>query len=187
MKTPLLIASLITLLAIAPVSQAGKKMNKHGHNSLYDKARVIDVEPIMERVRVSTPEQDCWQEEVYHPRKQTYHEDSAGNIILGGIIGGVIGNRFGKGKGRDAATLAGTLIGASIGHDNSVKTVYSSEPGHVAYENHCRVTNRYHHEEHTVGYWVSYRYKGEVFRTRMKHEPDDWIRVRVQVTPLKGY
>lgn len=187
MKTPILITILVTLLSFTPVSQAGHKMKGHGHHSLYDRARVVDVETITQRVRVSTPQRDCWEEKVHYPRQQISHQGSAGSMILGGIIGGVIGNHFGKGKGKDAATLAGTLIGSSIGHANSIKTQYSSGSGHVGYETRCHVTNNYHHEERTVGYWVSYRYKDEIFRTRMKHEPDEWIKLRIHVTPLTGY
>ena len=33
-------------------------------SAAYDEAQVVDVEPIMRVIRVSTPRQECWDEEV---------------------------------------------------------------------------------------------------------------------------
>ena len=84
----------------------------HGNSdtAFYDKARVVDVVPIHELVRVTTPHRECWTEEVEHTR---HHGDATTYTLVGSIIGGVVGHQFGKGGGKKAATVAGTLIGAA--------------------------------------------------------------------------
>ena len=86
-------------------------------SSDYDYARVIDVDPIVRQVRVTTPKRECWTEtryeqvEVPGPGGYTTRRPSAGSMILGGIIGAAIGNQIGRGDGRRAATVAGAVIG----------------------------------------------------------------------------
>ncbi len=141
----------------------------------YDYAKVIDVRPIIKMVRISTPERECWKEQVVHRDNR----NNVGRMIIGGVIGGAIGNRFGKGNGRRASIAVGTLIGAGIGNS------YGNENGQIytTNEQRCQVVNTYHEEERVEGYKVKYRYDGEIYHTRMDRHPGKMLRVRVSVSP----
>ena len=83
----------------------------------FDYARVIDVDPIVRRVEVASPQRDCWYEDraVYgEPRSHT-------PAVLGAIIGGVIGHQFGSGHSRNLGTVAGAVLGASVGRDSATR------------------------------------------------------------------
>lgn len=143
----------------------------------YDQARVVDVDPILRVVRVSTPHRECWNEPV------TRYEPGGGNAamgtIIGGVIGGVAGSRFGGGRGQDAAIIAGTLLGASVGHE------LSRRPGrsYTSYEQSCRVVHDYVDEQRVEGYRVTYRYRGATYTTRMPYDPGRTLRVQVVEYP----
>lgn len=185
MKKPFLLAVLITAMVVVPAANAGHKWNKHKHATFYDEARVVDVEPIKRIVHVSVPERECWEEKVHYPTTHIDAADAARNVFVGGIIGGIIGHQFGSGRGKDAATLAGTLIGASIGHDRAKKSIHTTQYDRVAYEQRCHIVNQQRTEERIDGYWVTYRYQGKIFTTRMPYDPGDRIELRVRVAPAK--
>src|SRR5688572_29316038 len=93
-----------------------------GPGPRYDYARVVDVQPLMTRVRVSTPQRECWDEtRVEPPRYQPGPRSVAGGTLLGAAIGAVIGHQIGSGRGNDAATVGGAIIGAGIGHQQARK------------------------------------------------------------------
>lgn len=140
---------------------------------VYDKARVVEVQPIMEVVQVPTEHRECWTEEVHGSRTRRSH----GGTVLGGIIGGVIGNHMGKGDA--SATAAGTIIGAAVGHDADRSTY--DEPYRRS-ERRCEVREEYYEEERVSGYRVTYRYRGETYTTRMDHDPGRFVRLRVSHT-----
>jgi uncharacterized protein YcfJ len=148
-------------------------------DGFYDYAKVIKVRPIYRTVQISTPRQECWNEE----RVEYYdgYNRSATPVVIGGLLGGVIGNRFGKGRGRDVATVAGIALGASIASDMRK----NKHPGHsrVVNEPVCKTINEYVEEERLDGYKVRYRYKGHIYSTRMNEHPGKKIRVHVQVSP----
>ena len=77
-----------------------------------DYARVLDVTPLVERVRYSEPVEQCF--EVARPERRV---DRNGSTVLGGVIGAVVGSQFGAGDGRRAATVAGALLGGAVGRD----------------------------------------------------------------------
>ena len=181
-KALLFVGILAVVITFIPVTQAGHRGHKSKGTTFYDRAPVVKVEPIKRMVQVSIPERECWEEEVHYSRPVIDAADAARNVFIGGVIGGVIGHQFGSGRGKDAATLAGTLIGASVAHGHSKRKARGHQH-EVAYEEHCRVVNQYHTEERIEGYWVTYRYQGELFTTRMPHDPGDWIDLRVQVSP----
>lgn len=142
----------------------------------YTSAKVVDVEPIYERVEVPDVRQECWTEEVaVRNRSRDYSAP-----ILGGIIGGVIGNQVSRGRGRPAATIAGSLLGATIGADLRNR----NQGYHTETIRRCRDVDEYYTEERIVGYRVTYRYRGENYVTRMDRDPGDEIRVRVSVDPI---
>lgn len=149
----------------------------HG-NAYYDYAKVLRADPIIDVVRVEEPREVCWTEQVTHRRARGYN--SATPEIVGGIIGGVVGNQFGSGRGKDIATVAGVILGGSIAHDmERRRRTYGyaySEP-----VQRCRIEHDYYEQERVVGYDVKYRYNGEVYRTRMDHDPGHSVRVHVNV------
>ncbi len=147
----------------------------------HDWAKVVRVEPIREVVSIPVDREVCRDVDVHHVDR---HPGSATGTILGGIIGGVIGNQFGKGHGRDAATVAGVALGASIGRNESRKN-RRSDRRYVSTETRCRVETDYRHEERTLGYDVTYRYRGETYSARMDEHPGERIRLRIEITP--GY
>ena len=136
----------------------------------YDYARVVDVDPIVRRVAVDSPQRECWYEDqaVYAPR-------SATPTVLGAIIGGVIGHQIGTGHSRNVGTAAGAVLGASIGHDVSMQNA-RAETRSVE---RCEVNNVRSWEERIDGYRVAYRYHGRVYNTVMPYDPGERVRVRV--------
>jgi len=176
----------LSILAILLIGCAGSAMARHHADADYadypdyaDTAPVLSATPIYETVRVSHPEEECWNEQVKHRRGG----DSATGTLAGGIVGGVIGNQFGHGAGNTAMTVAGSLLGASIGHDLDREP----ERRYVTDERHCEVVDHYSKEERVVGYRVTYRYKGQTFVTRTVEDPGDRIPVRMAVEPLDRY
>jgi uncharacterized protein YcfJ len=189
------------LLLAGQAAFAGDHGNHYGHGkkwrgapaSDYDYARVVDVDPIVHKVRVTVPQRECWTETRYED--VSYAEStgggprrgSAGSMILGGIIGAAIGNQIGSGDGRRAATVAGAVIGSAVGHDVAdrrngryERVVTESRP----YEaERCEVRHEEHYEERIEGYRVTYVYNGIRQTTRLPYDPGDRIRVRVDVHP----
>ncbi len=157
--------------------------HSHGHDRRHggeEWARVTHVEPIYRTVTVTTPQRECWTEEVHHAG----HSGSGGTIIgtiIGGVIGHQVGRRIDRGRGRHAATVAGAVIGAAVGHQRDSR---HSSGGYVSHEERCRTHTVSHTEERIDGYRVSYRYRGRHYTTHSDEHPGKRIRVRVQVTPL---
>ncbi len=171
-------AMAMTSTLAAPTAIAGHKAN-------HDYARVVSVEPITKTVRINTPRQECWQEQVshYEPAKQR----SATPTIVGAIVGGLIGNELGNNNdARNGGILVGSVLGGSIGRDIGRKT---AGPGHHYYttEERCQTYQDYHEEERITGYHVGYKYHGNIYHTRMQEHPGKRIKVRVTVTPLERY
>ncbi len=152
-------------------------------DTYYDYAKVVRVDPIVRTVQVTTPQRECWNEEVtrYEPRRGV-RADSYTPMIVGGILGGVVGNQLGKGSGRDAMTIAGTLLGGAIGRDQGRYGAARARPITVT-QQRCTVHHQRYEEDRIEGYRVTYRYRGEEYVTRTDHDPGDRIRVRLTVTP----
>ena len=150
----------------------------------YDYARVVDVQPLVTRVRVSSPQRECWDETRIDDRGHGGPRSSAGGAILGAVIGGVIGSQVGSGRGRDAATAAGAVIGAGIGHRQAQRNAHAPPPREYTVQ---RCDTRYsdHWEERIDGYKVTYVYNGRRQVTELPYKPGDRIRVRVDVSPAE--
>jgi len=160
--------------------------NRDGDADGYDYARVIDVQPLTTRVRVSTPQRECWDETRYDDRGNgPLPRSSAGGAVLGGVIGAVIGHQIGHGSGRRAATAAGAVIGAAVGSKQADRRGYGSAPPQEYTTQRCET--RYHDEyqERTDGYRVTYVYNGRRQVTELPYRPGDRIRVRVDVSPAE--
>jgi uncharacterized protein YcfJ len=156
----------------------------------YDYARVIDVDPIVRQVRVTTPKRECWTETRYEEVQTGGYDPrrgSAGSMILGGIIGAAIGNQIGRGDGRRAATVAGAVIGSAIGHDAAGRRARNAGPVYTEtrpYDTErCEVRYDESYEERIDGYRVTYEYAGRRQTTQLPYDPGDRIRVRVDVRP----
>ena len=131
---------IIMAIIVGPTTaMAGDKREHNKHRSkakFVDYARVSDVKPIYRKVRISIPEEECWQEKVLKPMKYQTQHNATANIILGSVLGGVVGHQVGHGKSRDIATVAGSVIGATIGHElaHHSKTAVKK----VGYRKHCK-------------------------------------------------
>ena len=168
-------------LVAGPVNAAPDEYSRRG--AVYDYAKVINVQPIIRYVTVTTPVQECWEEarEYVIDRRPA---GAAGGTLFGAIIGGVIGHQFGSGRGNDAATAAGALLGAAVGSD-------SARRGNRGYEREtytrpvkrCETNYSSREEERIEGYDVTYRYHGQKYATRMPYDPGERLRIRVDVRP----
>lgn len=138
-----------------------------GENVTYSYADVLRVDPIYQFVRAA-PQEQCYQERV--------RGDSTAGTVLGAVVGGALGNQVGRGDGRRAATVAGAVIGGAIG--NNV-----ADGGQV--QTRCRVVDGFAERQELLGYDVEYRYRGEVFSSRLNYDPGSRLRVRVAVTPAE--
>lgn len=185
LRKSLLLGSAVALTLGATVASAD-----HGRDRRYDNdveyARVVDVDPIVRRVRVTTPRRECWDEVRYEDRYERRRGGSAaGGMIVGGVVGGVLGSTIGRGDGRRVATAAGALIGAAIGHDVGKRAgerdrYYGGEERVVE---RCEIREEESWEERVDGYDVTYEYGGRRYRTRMPYDPGDRLPVEVKVRP----
>jgi len=158
-------------------------------SAIYDYAQVVDVQPLTTRVRVSTPQRECWDERRYeNVPAQSAMSDSrvAGGTLLGAIIGGVIGNQIGSGSGRKAATAGGVVVGAAIGNQQAKRrTGYVPAPPREYTVQRCETRYQDEWHERVEAYRVTYLYHGQRQVTELPYKPGDRIRVRVDVTPAE--
>ncbi len=175
----------------------GPKWEHAGYGD-YDYARVIDVDPIVRRIRVTEPRRECFEETRYEyerPYGIRYAErggSAAGPMILGGLIGAAVGNQIGSGDGRRAATVAGAIIGSAIGHDaaarRDTRTVgryderYEARPYTVE---RCEIRHLESWEERIDGYRVTYDYNGRRGQMTLPYDPGPQVRVRVDIRPAE--
>jgi uncharacterized protein YcfJ len=171
---------------------------QHRGHSETDYARVIDVQPITRRIRVTEPRRECFEETRYEApryddaRLRGRPQPAAGSMILGGLLGAAVGTQIGSGDGRRAATLAGALIGSALGHDAAGRRAYREDryyqtrvdesPRAYSVER-CDVRYQESWEERVEGYRVAYEYLGRRYETRLPYDPGERVRVRVDVFP----
>ena len=148
--------------------------------------RVTRVQPRVEQVR--QPREECRTEYVQAPAYQAQaqpQQRSAGGAIVGALIGGLAGNQIGRGSGRAAATAVGAVAGAVVGDkvDNQGRPVqqYSSEYPPEQAVRQCRMVDAW--ESRTVGYDVTYDYRGRSYTSVMDRDPGQRIRLHVTVEP----
>ena len=187
MKTrKMTIAVVILIFAnTAGATNSGHEYKQHGHSprhDLYEFARVINVQPIYREVQVSRPIRECWEEPVYHTRRQ--QRGSAGGLLAGGLIGGIIGHQFGRGRANKVATAVGTIVGAKIGYDVGDRHSGHDTQAVAGYEEHCKTRQQVSYEEVIDGYDVTYRYRGSSYQIEMPYDPGKRIKMRIQFAPV---
>ena len=189
-RKSLVLGTALSMAVFAAGARADHDRRERGYRGDdVDYARVLDVEPIVRRVRVTTPRRECWDEVRYDDDDGYYGRSggsSAGGMIVGGIIGGVIGSTIGRGDGRRIATATGALIGSAIGHDVARQRRagrYDRGGGGGRYEERCDVREEESWEERVDGYDVTYEYAGRRYHTRMPYDPGDRLRIEVAVRP----
>lgn len=146
-----------------------------------DFARVVRVSPRVEQVR--QPRQECRTDYVQAPVQTQPQQRSAGGSIIGGIAGALVGNQVGGGTGRVAATAAGAIAGAVVGDriDNNGRTVQQPQQYQEQAVKQCRTVDAW--ESRTVGYDVTYDYRGRNYTSVMSRDPGQRVRLRVSVEP----
>ncbi len=186
MNTRIKAIAISTLL----LGTAGNALADHDYRTanndraIYDRAKVISSQPMVNYVTVRTPVRECWEEMQYYTVDR--RADGGGGALVGAIIGGVLGHQVGSGRGNDAATVAGTLIGAAIGSDASRRNHTGYREERIARPvQRCETRYQSRREERIDGYRVTYRYHGQKYVTEMPYEPGKTIRVRVDVRPAR--
>jgi len=182
MKFHILIAAVLLtgpLLAQTPAAPAAPQTPAAGEESAhYGWAAVLRVDPVYDEQAATVSQQECYEEQI--PVSDSEMPDGKRSVatVIGAVVGSLLGNQVGKGNGRRAATVAGAVAGGSIGSE-----VGRDQPQYTT-QRHCRPTGATTPgPRHVIAYDVEYRYRGEVFTSRLAYDPGDRVRVRVSVTP----
>lgn len=143
-------------------------------NAHYGWADVLRADPVQGVTRTEVPQQQCYDQQVV----QHDPGNSAAGTVLGAVIGGVLGHTVGKGDGRTAATVAGAVAGGAVGN-------HVSDQGgdYETTQTRCRQVSSVSEQRRIIGYDVEYRYRGEVYMSRLSYDPGERLRVRVSVEP----
>jgi len=158
----------------ARYSPPGPPPGSSDDNAHYGWADVLRADPVQGVTRVNTPQQQCYDQQVV----QRNPGNSAAGTVLGAVIGGVLGHTIGKGDGRTAATVGGAVVGGAVGN-----RVSDQGGDYQSTQTTCRQVNTVSEQRRIVGYDVEYRYRGEVYTSRLNYDPGERLRVRVQVDP----
>ncbi|HEX7348217.1 MAG TPA: glycine zipper 2TM domain-containing protein [Rhodanobacteraceae bacterium] len=137
-------------------------------------AEVLRVDPVY-GTAAQPPQQQCYPQTV--TRQDNNH---SGGTVLGAIVGGVLGSTLGHGRGRTATTVAGAVAGGAIG--NRVSAAHDQT--YQTQETVCQPV-AYAPQQQIIGYDVEYRYRGDVYMSRVPYDPGERLRVRVSVAPAE--
>jgi uncharacterized protein YcfJ len=171
-------------------------------------AKVLDVQPVYQEIRLREPQQQCWKEQERHivgyeritqSGNRRPNRNSAGNTIVGGLIGGVIGNQLGRGhsnRSRTGATVAGAIIGSAIGNESNQQSsrngryrnteqVQSTPIYEIRNVERCKRTVELRTESQLQHYNVTYLYKGRKFVTQLPRDPGKRLELQVSVSPAR--
>lgn len=142
-------------------------------------ADVLSANPVYENYEIREPVERC--RPVTITRESGRYEGTTPGTIVGAVIGGALGNQVGKGDGRDAATIAGAVIGGAIGREVSANGRGGSTVTRT--EEQCELFERVRVEQRVSAWEVSYRYRGDVYLSRLSYEPGPKLKIRVSVAP----
>lgn len=194
------------LSVISTTAQAGN--NRVPTERFTEYAKVINVQPVYQEIRLREPQRQCWTEQERHivgyerttqPSNRRPNRNSAGSTIVGGIIGGVIGNQLGRGhsnRSRTGATVAGAIIGSAIGNESNHQSTRNGRYRYTEqtqstpiYETRdvqrCKRTVESRTENQLQHYNVTYLYKGRQFVTQLPRDPGKRIELQVSVAPAR--
>jgi len=140
----------------------------------YGWADVLRADPVRGVTRTVVPQQQCYDQQVVRRDRG----NSAAGTMLGAVIGGVLGHTVGKGDGRTAATVVGAVAGGAVGNR-------ASDHGgdYATTQTRCHEVDTVSEQRRIIGYDVEYRYRGDVYMSRLSYDPGERLRVRVQVEP----
>jgi uncharacterized protein YcfJ len=169
------IAAFAAVAVLAAMPGLGQGME----NVSFAYADVLRSDPFYETVRVLRPREECYEDTLVHREGG----GSGGGAVVGAIIGGVIGNQVGKGSGRKAATVAGAVAGGAIGSETERRN--NPERYYESAQTRCRIVDGWEEERRIAGYDVEYRYRGQVYISRLPYDPGERLRIRVSVTPAE--
>lgn len=149
-------------------------------------ARVIDVDPLIDRVRVVEPYQECrrdWRQE--RGGVVLRRDADPGATIVGGVVGAVIGHNLVADRDRGVGTVAGALVGGAIGNELGTRGYREEYVPPRAYEvERCRNRPVEHWQERVVGYRVTYVFAGHPYTTRLPYDPGRRLRVDYTGRPI---
>lgn len=198
---PRKIFGILLALAATPVVWAGHDNDIGSEpaydNAMVDYAKVIRVQPLTETIQIPEERQVCSERPV---QRRVDESRSAGPAILGAIVGGVIGNQLSRGhrarhghghghgprnRNNDRRAFA-TITGAAIGSTIASGAQYSKYPPryYTEHKQVCSTETTWRSEERVVAWDVSWKYRGQVYNSRMDQPPGDRIAVRVSVNPV---
>ncbi len=173
-----------TVVAVFMMSLAAVLPAKVLHaETSYDTAKVLSANPVYETVEISTPQEQCWEEEVAVDRYSN-RKGSGTPVLISTVIGGAIGNAVGHNKtNKRVGAVLGAMLGHSIGRDIMRQ---NERPDYREYETvqRCKTVYQQHEEERLVGYAVTYLYNGAEYSVRTDSDPGEEIQVRVNVQPV---
>ncbi len=149
----------------------------------FETAQVVESRPIYELVEISTPQEQCWEEEVAVDRYSS-RRGSNTPVLVSTVIGGAIGNAVGHGKSnKRIGAVLGAMLGHSIGRDIISQNEQASIRDYQTVQR-CETVYQRHEEERLIGYQVTYLYNGEEHSVRTDSDPGEEIRLRVNVQPV---
>lgn len=172
--TKLWLSALALALMVSGVHAQDARYASVDDNAHYGWADVLRADPVQAVTRTEVPRQECYEQPVVR------HEggNSTAGTVLGAVIGGVLGNTVGKGDGRRAATVVGAVAGGAVGN-----RVSGQGRDYETSQTQCRQVSSVSEQRRVVGYDVEYRYRGEIYTSRLSYDPGERLRVRVQVEP----
>jgi uncharacterized protein YcfJ len=161
---------------------------QHGHayrGPVYDYARVVDVDPIVRRIRVDEPRQVCWTETRYIEPAPRARIDKTGAAIVGGVVGAAVGSQVAHGDNRVPATVAGAAIGSVVGYQIAANREdrYEYRPAVVRDVERCELRPGHAFVDRVDGYRVTYVYAGQRYTEVLPHDPGRRVRIAFSGRP----
>lgn len=148
----------------------------------YVYADVIESRPMYRSVTISSPREECWNEQVLV--RESRRSGSRTPVLISTIVGGALGNALGNNKSSQrVGTVVGAVLGHSVGRD-IVSANSHPQPARYQTVQHCETVDDYREEERLTGYRVRYLYNGEEFTVQTDRDPGDKIQLRVDVAPV---
>jgi uncharacterized protein YcfJ len=172
--TKLWLSALVLALMATGVCAQDVRYPNADDNAHYGWADVLRADPVQGVTRTEVPRQECYEQPVVRHERG----NSTAGTVLGAVIGGVLGNTVGKGDGRKAATVVGAVAGGAVGNRTA-----SRGGDYETTQTQCRQVSSISEQRRIIGYDVEYRYRGEVYTSRLSYDPGERLHVRVQVEP----